>query len=65
MAVKVRDVLAKLQSDGWVLKRTSGGHRHFAHPMKPGIVTVSGQRNQDIPPGTLASIERQSGLKFP
>lgn len=64
VAVKVRDVLAKLESDGWVLKRTTGGHRHFSHPTKPGLVTVPGKRNDDLAPGTLASIERQSGLKF-
>jgi predicted RNA binding protein YcfA (HicA-like mRNA interferase family) len=64
VAVKVRVVIATLQSDGWVLSRTKGDHRQFIHPTKPGTVTVSGQRNQDVPPGTLASIERQSGLKF-
>jgi predicted RNA binding protein YcfA (HicA-like mRNA interferase family) len=65
MPVKVRGVIAKLQAEGWVLQRTKGDHRQVIHPTQPGIVTVSGQRNKDIPPGTLASIERQSGLKFP
>ncbi|MDQ3549782.1 MAG: type II toxin-antitoxin system HicA family toxin [Chloroflexota bacterium] len=39
--------------------------RHSAQiPSKPGLVTVPGKRNDDLAPGTLASIERQSGLKF-
>jgi predicted RNA binding protein YcfA (HicA-like mRNA interferase family) len=64
VAVKVRVVIAKLEAEGWILKRTKGGHRHFSHPTKPGLVTVPGNRNDDLAPGTLASIERQSGLKF-
>ncbi|HEU4454746.1 MAG TPA: type II toxin-antitoxin system HicA family toxin [Longimicrobium sp.] len=61
--MKVADVIAKLQADGWFLARTRGSHRQFKHPVKPGTVTVSGKPSLDLPPGTLNSILKQSGLK--
>ncbi|MEI1279070.1 type II toxin-antitoxin system HicA family toxin [Leptospira venezuelensis] len=41
----------------------TGSHKQFKHPQKPGRVTVAGKPNADIPPGTLNSILKQSGLK--
>lgn len=54
-----------LEQDGWQLVRTKGSHRQFKHPTKPGTVTVTVARkpNLDVPPGTLNSILKQSGLK--
>ncbi len=57
--MKVRDVIRRLQTAGWSLDRQQGSHRQFKHPRKRGTVTVSGGRNDDIAPGTLASIEQQ------
>jgi len=56
-------VIRMLQDDGWALVVTSGSHRQFKHPTKPGRVTVSGQLGDDMPKGTLASVKRQAGLK--
>jgi predicted RNA binding protein YcfA (HicA-like mRNA interferase family) len=61
--VKVRDVIRMLEGDGWRLAVTEGSHRQFKHPRKPGRVTVSGHRGEDMPKGTLASVLRQAGLK--
>lgn len=61
--MKVREVIARLQSDGWQLARTKGSHRQFHHPTKPGTVTVSGNLGVDMPPGTLSSVWKQAGLK--
>jgi len=33
--LKVRDVIKRLEQDGWRLDRTKGGHRQFRHPTKP------------------------------
>lgn len=52
-----------LADDGWVLVRVRGSHRQFKHPAKPGRVTVHGRPGDDIAPGTLNSIMKQSGLK--
>ena len=61
--MKVRDVIALIESDGWVLVRTKGSHRQFQHPIKPGTVTLAGNLGVDIPPGTLNSVLKQAGLK--
>jgi predicted RNA binding protein YcfA (HicA-like mRNA interferase family) len=61
--VKVREAIKLVESDGWVLARTRGSHRHFKHPHKSGIVTIAGHPSVDIPRGTLNSILKQSGLK--
>ena len=62
--MKVRDIIARIQADGWTLARTRGSHRHYRHPDKPGIVTVAGHPGVDVPPGTLNSILKQAGLKL-
>ena len=61
--MKVREVLRMLQDDGWFLVVTRGSHRQFKHTGKPGRVTVPGKPSDDLAPGTLNSILKQSGLK--
>ncbi|HYC02284.1 MAG TPA: type II toxin-antitoxin system HicA family toxin [Azospirillaceae bacterium] len=58
-----REVIRRLKAEGWFHKRTTGSHWHFGHPRRPGTVTVPHPR-KDVPPSTLASIERQSGIKL-
>lgn len=58
-----REVIKKLEEDGWFLVAISGSHYQFKHPTKPGRVTVK-HPDKDIPRKTLDSIERQSGLRF-
>jgi predicted RNA binding protein YcfA (HicA-like mRNA interferase family) len=61
--VKVNEVLRMLHDDGWYLVATRGSHRQFKHPVKLGRVTVAGKPSDDLAPGTLNSILKQSGLK--
>ena len=61
--MKVRDVIRRLEEDGWRHVRTRGSHRQFQHPVKPGTVTVAGKPSIDVPPGTLNSILKSAGLK--
>lgn len=61
--VKVSEVIKKVEADGWVLIRASGSHRHFKHPTKRGIVTISGNTYDEMPKGTLGNVLRQAGLK--
>jgi len=63
--MKVRDIIRLLTDDGWYLARTRGSHHQFKHPTKPGRVTVPGSGSDDLAPGTLNSILKQSGLKTP
>jgi len=61
--VKVRDVLRRLQDDGWYIDRMRGSHRQMKHPTKPGTVTVAGQPGVDVPIGTLRNIWRQADFE--
>lgn len=61
--IKIRVVLRMLADDGWYLVATRGSHRQFAHPTKPGRVTVAGKDSDDLAPGTFNSILKQAGLK--
>ncbi len=60
--MKVKAVLKILEKEGWYLARTKGSHRQFKHPHKSGLVTVPGKLSDELAPGTLASILKQSGI---
>jgi predicted RNA binding protein YcfA (HicA-like mRNA interferase family) len=62
-AMNSREVIRKLQRDGWFEVSQSGSHKQFKHPIKPGRVTVV-YPQREVPLGTLKSIEKQSGLKL-
>lgn len=61
--VKVKELIKSIEKDGWEMVRMRGSHRQYRHPEKSGTVTVAGKPSADIPPGTLASILKQAGLK--
>jgi predicted RNA binding protein YcfA (HicA-like mRNA interferase family) len=63
--MKVRDVIKRIEDDGWYYIGTVGSHRHYKHPTKPGKTTVPGHPSKDVPTGTLAGIWKQSGLPKP
>ena len=63
MPVKVKELLAMVQADGWKLVRQKGSHHQFHHPSKSGTVAVSGKPSVEVPPGTLNSVLKQAGLK--
>jgi predicted RNA binding protein YcfA (HicA-like mRNA interferase family) len=61
--MKVSDVVRTLLDDGWYHVRTRDSHRQFKHAQKRGRVTVPGKESDDLAPGTLNSILKQTGLK--
>ena len=61
--MKIREVIKLLEDDGWYLIRTRGDHRQYKHPVKKGLVTISGKLSDDVGKGTLNSIQKQAGLK--
>jgi predicted RNA binding protein YcfA (HicA-like mRNA interferase family) len=63
--VKVGEVIRLPERDGWILVATRGSHWQYKHPVKLGRVTVAGKPSEDLAPGTLNSILKQSGLKEP
>jgi predicted RNA binding protein YcfA (HicA-like mRNA interferase family) len=61
--MKVKEVIKMIEDDGWFLARTRGSHRQYKHASKQGLVTVRGKLSDDLAPGTLNSVLKQSGLK--
>ena len=60
---KIREVLARLEADGWYLVAIRGSHRQLKHATKSGRVTVASKPSDDLSPGTLNSVLKQAGLK--
>ena len=58
-----REIIRRLEADGWFHVGTEGDHRQFRHPTKSGKVTVVHPAG-DIKIKTLRSIEKQSGVQL-
>lgn len=58
-----REIIKRIEADGWFRVSVEGDHWQFRHPTKPGKVTVV-HPARDLPIKTLRSIERQSGVKL-
>ncbi len=58
-----KDIIKRLEKDGWTKVAQAGSHVQFRHPTKKGRVTVPHPRS-DFAIGTLKSIEKQSGVKL-
>jgi len=60
-ACKPAEVIRALLRAGFFLDHSTGSHRFFRHPARPGIVTVPFHR-KDLKRGTLKSIIEQAGF---
>jgi predicted RNA binding protein YcfA (HicA-like mRNA interferase family) len=60
--LKVRDVIKRIEADGWHLIATRGSHRQYKHPTKKGRVTVAGKLSDDMAAGTLKSVWLQAQI---
>jgi predicted RNA binding protein YcfA (HicA-like mRNA interferase family) len=54
--------IAAIEKAAWFHVATKGDHGRFTHDTRPGRVTVPHPK-RDLPMGSLASIEKQSGVK--
>lgn len=61
--MKVREIIKRIENDGWYLVNQVGSHRQYKHTTKKGRVTIAGSPGDDIAPGTLNSVLKQAGLK--
>ena len=61
--MKVREIVKKLELDGWYQSRMRGSHRVFKHSKKTGIVVVPGSSGDEVAIGTLKSIWKQAQLE--
>ncbi len=60
MLTTSRDIIRRLEKEGWRLVRINGSHHHFAKGGRRDIVTVPHPR-KDISLGTVKHIYRQAG----
>lgn len=61
--MKVSELIKALKRAGWEQVRQNGSHRHFKHPDKPELVTVSGHKlSDDVPKGLEHSIKKIAGI---
>ena len=55
MPVKVNELIAMIEADGWFRVRQKGSHRQYHHATKPGTVTVAGKTEHR---GSTRNVER-------
>jgi predicted RNA binding protein YcfA (HicA-like mRNA interferase family) len=60
MPFKAKEVLRRLETAGFVVRRQSGSHKVLRHP--DGRQTYVPMHPGDVPSGTFRSILRQAGL---
>ncbi len=61
--MKVREVIKLIEADGWQLAAVRGSHRQYKNPEIAGRITIPGNMNDTLAPGTLNSILKQAGIK--
>ena len=60
MLANSRDIIRRLEREGWQLVRVKGSHHQFKHPDMNALVTVPHPR-RDIPIGTVKAIYKDAG----
>ena len=56
-----REIIKKIEADGWYLVRIKGSHHQYKHSTKSGLTTIPHPR-KDLDPKTAKSILKQAGL---
>ena len=62
MPPRVREAIRIVERDGWYHVRTTGSHRHYHHPEKPGTVTIAGNPGKELEIKIWHTILEQAGL---
>jgi predicted RNA binding protein YcfA (HicA-like mRNA interferase family) len=57
-----REIIRRLEKEGWRLHHVRGSHHQYKHPKKPGKITVPHPK-RDFPTKTLLQIFKQAGWK--
>ena len=63
MPLKFRDIIARIEADGWVMVAQEGSHRQYKHPVKKGRVTIPGHPGKDVHPKLEKSIFQQAQIE--
>ncbi|QUS38996.1 type II toxin-antitoxin system HicA family toxin [Tardiphaga alba] len=62
MLTNSRDIIRRLESDGWIETRVAGSHHVFKHP-KTGETLVIPHPKKDLGKGLVRAIYRGAGWK--
>ena len=62
MLTDSREIIRRLEREGWRLVRSKGSHRQYKHREKPGRVTVPHPK-KDMPLKTVLNIYQSAGWK--
>jgi predicted RNA binding protein YcfA (HicA-like mRNA interferase family) len=60
--LKPKKIVRALEQAGFYIHHSSGSHVQMKHAGKPELRVTIPYHSTDVPPGTLNSIIRQSGL---
>jgi predicted RNA binding protein YcfA (HicA-like mRNA interferase family) len=61
--ISSREIIDRLEQDGWREVNHVGSHKQFKHPTKKGRVTVQ-HPTKEMGLSNIKSIERQAGIKL-
>ena len=57
-----KELISKLEKDGWTLRGSKGSHHIFIHPIKTGHISVPHPK-KDLGIGLVQKLLKQPGLK--
>jgi len=57
-----KDLIKRLEADGWILRGSKGSHHVFVHPAKPGHISIPHPK-KDLGVGLLQKLLKQAGLR--
>ncbi|MCX7190407.1 MAG: type II toxin-antitoxin system HicA family toxin [Methylotenera sp.] len=57
-----KELISKLEKDGWTLRGSKGSHHIFIHPVKTGHISVPHPK-KDLGIGLVQKLLKQAGLK--
>ncbi|HWS83714.1 MAG TPA: type II toxin-antitoxin system HicA family toxin [Ktedonobacteraceae bacterium] len=60
--MKVRDVIKRVEADGWYHVGTRGSHRQYKHPVKKGRTTIPGHPSDEMDPSVYNSVLEQAQI---
>ncbi|MBI2865608.1 MAG: type II toxin-antitoxin system HicA family toxin [Chloroflexi bacterium] len=60
--VTASEFIRAIQRDGWFYVRQRGGHRYFAHGVKPGLVVVPVHVGKTLKVGLVHRLLDDAGL---
>ena len=56
-----KQIIKRLEDDGWTLRRVQGSHHVYVHPNKPGHISIPHPK-KDLGKGLVHQLLKQAGL---